>query len=214
MDLDKENRKETINSAVSLAVIVILFIMASYLAHNYQNDIEAVIGTNTAVGMAAFVLLFILSIVFTPISTIPLIPVGTMLWGITITTALSVIGWTIGAVIAFKLARRYGRPYVARLLSLKKIEKIEKLIPEENIFWTVFFFRAVTPFDGLSYILGLFTVIRFRTFFWATLLGLIPFCLTMSYLGSLPTSALIIGLILACAFCIAGIVRIKRKRQV
>jgi len=128
-----------------------------------------------------------------------------------VTTALSVVGWTIGAVIAFSLARRFGRPYVSKFLSLKKIEIVERLIPEGNLFLTIFFFRAVMPFDGLSYILGLFTKINFHTFFWATLLGLIPFCLVMSYLGSLPTVFLVVGLLLAGLFCIAGFIGLKRK---
>ncbi len=208
---DKHKRRDIFKDFFSLLLILVLFVFASYLVNVYQPEIEAVIGANSFWGMLLFMLLFILSVVFTPISTVPLIPIGALLWGVLITTVLSVFGWTIGAVIAFSLARRFGRPYVSKIISLRQIEKVEKYIPEENIFLTIFFFRAVSPFDGLSYILGLFTRVKFRTFFWATLLGLIPFCFVMSYLGSLPTMALIIGLILASLFCIAGVIGIKRK---
>ncbi len=205
------DRRETARDLVTAGVVLALFVLASYIAQTYQPAIEGIIGKNSFLGMFTFIFLFILSIVFTPVSTIPLIPLGVQLWGVFATTALSVLGWTIGAVIAFNLARRFGAPYVSRFLSLKKIERVERLIPERNIFWTLFFFRAVMPFDGLSYILGLFTRIRFVTFFWATLFGLIPFCFVMSYLGSLPPLFLAIGLLLASAFCIIGIVGLKRK---
>lgn len=204
---------KNIREIIALIAVLSLFVFVSYFAQNYQDSIESLIGRNSLIAMFAFVFLFILSVVFTPISTIPLIPLGAQLWGVFITTILSVVGWTLGAVIAFSLARKFGMPLVSRFLSLKKVEKVEKLIPRENVFWTIFFFRAVMPFDGLSYILGLFTKIEFRIFFWATLLGLIPFCFVISYLGSLPTLFLVIGLFLASLFCILGIIRLKRRHD-
>lgn len=209
----KQNKHDIITAIASLIVIAILFIFASYLFRNYQPNISNIISTASLLGMLLFILIFAASIVFVPISAMPLIPIGTHLWGIAVSTALSVIGWTIGAMIAFSLARKFGRPYVSKMISLEKIEKVEKIIPGKNIFWTIFFFRAVTPFDGLSYILGLFTEINPKIFFWATLFGLMPFCLATSYLGSLPPVFLVIGLILAGLFCIAGIIRINRKKK-
>jgi uncharacterized membrane protein YdjX (TVP38/TMEM64 family) len=209
--LAAESKKEAVSNVAALALIVGLFILAAYLAHDYQPDIEGIIGTSSGTGMAAFVFLFIISIVLTPVSTTPLVPVGAQLWGVITSTVLCTAGWTIGAVIAFSLARKFGKKYVARFISLKKVERIEGIIPEKNIFWTIFFFRAVSPFDGLSYALGLFTKVSFRTFFWATLFGLVPFCLAVSYLGSLPPVFLALGLALACVFCIAGMIGIKRS---
>lgn len=211
--LARQNKQEIITGIFSVIIIAALFILASYLFRNYQPSMENIISTKSVLGMLLFVLVFIISIIFVPISAMPLIPIGVHVWGIAISTALSVIGWTSGAMIAFYLARRFGRPFVAKMIPLQKMEKVERLIPEENIFLTIFFFRAVTPFDGLSYILGLFTRIKSLTFFLATLFGLIPFCLAVSYLGSLPTIFLIIGLMLAGLFCIAGIIGIKRRNS-
>ena len=195
----------------SLTVITILFVLTSDLFRNYEPDIERIVETRSLLGMVVFVFVFVLSIVFAPISAMPLIPIGTRLWGITICTALSVTGWTIGAMTAFAIARKFGRPYISKLISLGKIDEVESYIPDENIFWTIFFFRAVTPIDGLSYGLGLLTKVETKVFFWATVLGLIPFCLVISYLGSLPTAFLIIGLLIASLFFLVGIKRVKKK---
>lgn len=198
---------------ISTIIIAILFILSSYLFRNYQPDITTTIKAQSLTGMFVYILVFALSIVLVPISAIPLIPIGTKLWGITITTALSTIGWTMGAMIAFYLARKLGKKYVAKVIAIEKIEKFEKLIPEKNIFWTIFFFRTVTPFDGLSYILGLITKVSTKTFFWATFLGLIPFCLVISFLGSLPTTFLISGLILAGIFFTIGIYNKQKTKK-
>jgi uncharacterized membrane protein YdjX (TVP38/TMEM64 family) len=204
-------KKEILTISISTAVIAVFFILSALLFENYQPQIETVVGAKSLAGMMLYVFVFVLSVVFTPISSVPLIPVASRIWGVWATTALSVAGWTIGAMIAFYLARKFGRPHVARIISIKKIEKIEKLIPQKNIFLTIFFFRAVTPFDGLSYALGLITRVSPKTFFWSTFLGLIPFCLIMAYLGSLPAVFLILGLALAFLFLILGIYRIKRN---
>ena len=207
----KRDRRGITGGVVSLAAIALLFVLAAYLFDRYEPDIEQIVGGNSLVGMTLYVLVFIVSIVFAPISAMPLIPIGTRLWGVGLSAVLSVVGWTIGAMIAFDIARRFGRPYVSKLISLDKIEKVEKYMPEEHIFWTIFFFRAVTPVDGLSYALGLLTRVHPRVFFWATLLGLIPFCLAVSYLGSLPPVYLAAGLILAGVFCALGMIRVQRR---
>ena len=168
---------------------------------------------NKVLGVILYISIFIISIVLAPISVMPLIPFAARLWGLYAATALSVIGWTIGSMIAFYLARKFGKPYVSKIIPLKTLEKLEEYVPETNVFWSIFFFRAVTPIDGLSYVLGLVTTISFRTFSIATFFGLIPFCFVISFLGSLPLIFLIIGLILAFMFSIIGTKRMKKSAR-
>ena len=180
--------KEGIKLFLSAIFVAFLFILASYLFGNYEPNINQAISAGNVLGMFFFVLVFILSIVFAPLTAMPLIPIGTRLWGIPLAATLSVIGWTIGAMIAFKLARKLGRPLVKKVVPLGRIDKIEKMIPETNVFWTIFFLRAVTPFDGFSYVLGLLTRVKQKTFFLGTFFGLIPFCLVVSFYRVLLSS--------------------------
>jgi len=54
------------------------------------------------------------------------------------------------------------------------------------------------PVDILSYAVGLFTDIHAITYFWATLVGIVPFAFIFSYAGMFPwylqISAFIIGI--------------------
>lgn len=205
-------KTEITSLLISVFVIAGLFILASYYFSEYESNIEGTINENTFMGMFFYVFVFVISIVFAPISALPLIPIAVNLWDIWIATLLSTLGWTAGAMVAFGISRKFGRPYVEKILPIKKMEKLEKLVPEENIFLSILFFRMVLPFDGLSYILGLFTHIRWRTFFWATFLGLIPFCLVVAYIGSLPTMFLVAGAGLALIIFVVGVLRRNNRK--
>jgi uncharacterized membrane protein YdjX (TVP38/TMEM64 family) len=209
----ENDMKDKISILVSALLIIGLFVFMSWLFRVYQDEIQRMITINPITGVLIYIIVFILSIVFAPIGVLPLIPIAVQLWGVLAATILSTLGWTIGAMIAFFIARKLGKPYVRKIISLKQIEKIEKTIPEKNIFWSIFFLRTVTPFDGVSYVLGLITKVSAPTFFWATLLGLLPFCLVISFLGSLPIIVLIIGLILAVLLIFLGLYAHKIDRK-
>lgn len=183
-----------------------MFIAAAILFERFGSQIQESIA-GSYLGMLLYVAVFALSIVAVPVTAMPLIPLGARLWGVLPATALTTTGWTIGAMAAFFIARALGRPFVTKILPLQKIEKIERRIPEQNLFWIIFLLRAVTPFDGLSYVLGLATRVRTKTFFWATLLGLLPFSFAVSWLGSMPVGVMAAGLGAAGLISIVAVYR-------
>ena len=138
------------------------------------------------------------------ISAIPLFPIASALWGENITALLGVLGWTIGAVIAFVIARKYGVAIVGKMIPLKKLYKFEKKIPTGNLFFTVVFIRMVLPIDGLSYVLGLFSKMSLKSYTLATVIGLIPFCFVFAYLGAIPVYYQIIFLMIGLGVFLIG----------
>ncbi len=176
--------KDKLNAFLGIVLIVVLFIGSSYIAQHSLNSIN-LDETNNFIGMIIYTIIVILSIVIAPVSVMPLIPLASKLWGWPLAGLLSIIGWTIGAVIAFLLARKYGVPLVAKFIPMKKIYKLEKMIPENNLFLTIIFFRMVVPVDGLSYFLGLFSKISFKSYTLATIIGITPFAFVFAYAGGL-----------------------------
>jgi len=59
-------------------------------------------------------------------------------------------------------------------------------MPHQNLFWSVVLLRMALPVDVLSYGIGLFSKMSFSTYFWATLIGVVPFSFIYAYVGSLP----------------------------
>ena len=207
----KNSSKKIIRSALSLALIIVLFILVSVFVKKNIGFLETYVDSVGFFSMAVYIFLLALSIVFVPFSAIPLMPIAAELWGVPTAAMLVVFGWTIGSVIAFWLARRYGRYFVEKIISLKTIERAERLIPEEHIFLTIVFLTMVMPYDGLAYVLGLFTKIKMRTFFLATFAGLIPSAFVFSYLGTLPVIYQITGFLLAILILLFSILRAEKK---
>ncbi|MBI5004878.1 MAG: TVP38/TMEM64 family protein [Candidatus Lloydbacteria bacterium] len=172
---------------IGIAVLVIaLFIGASAAVQEYADffvNIPFALGME---GMIVYVAITIVAVVIAPVSTLPLLPVAVGLWGSLAAALLSVLGWTVGAVVAFFLARCFGRPVVHRFVDLHKVEQFEKALPEQHVFWSLVFLRMALPVDVLSYAVGLFTKIRFLTYFSSTLLGILPFAFIFSYAATLP----------------------------
>lgn len=195
---------------LNLLLVIFLFVFISYLVQNNIGNIEDYIVKGYS-GILLFIFIEIIATVVAPISAVPLLPIISETYGWFVAGLISIIGWTIGSVIAFLLARKYGSPLVKKLISLEKISKIEKKIPETNLFWSIVFLRMVLPVDILSYILGLFSRIKFNTYFWATLIGITPFAFILSYLGTLPLYYQISFFITGVLILILGYLLYKKR---
>src|SRR3989344_8313437 len=113
-------------------VIIVLFIFSSYIAVESKEFFEGFVD-NGIKGMTIYVFMIILEIVFAPVSILPLIPVATAIWGWFLSGVLVLIGWTIGSMIAFGIARK-GVHLFEKQYAFKKIRRVEEIIPEQNIF--------------------------------------------------------------------------------
>jgi len=166
-------------------LIVFLFVLLSYFVQTNLDFFKGLI-VNGITGMVIYVLLHVLATVVAPITVLPLIVIVVGLWGVWVAAFLTVLGWSIGAFIAFWLSRRFGVPIVKRFISLEDIYKFEEKVSIGNNFWSVLFLRMIVPVDVLSYALGLFSKIGFWSYALATVIGVMPFAFAFAYLGEVP----------------------------
>ncbi len=177
--------KKTLSGIMGVFSVVFFFVVASLVADKYDVQMQTFVQGGGMMGIFAYVFITIIAVVVAPISTLPLLPIASMAWGWFLAGLLSIIGWTIGSQIAFFLARHFGKPFLRRIVSLEKLEKFEKRIPEKNVFLTVVFLRMAVPVDILSYALGLFSRMGSVSYFFATLIGVTPFAFVFAYVGTL-----------------------------
>jgi uncharacterized membrane protein YdjX (TVP38/TMEM64 family) len=177
----------------ALFIVFTLFVLATYGAQRYHDALVGMVYLSGGAGMVLYVFITVMTVVIAPLSSFPLIPVATSLWGVGWTAVLSIVGWTTGSMIAFFLSRKYGIRLLEKFISLEKIEAVRRVIPSENIFWTVVLLRMSMPVDILSYALGLFSSLGWRKYLLATLVGVTPFAFLFAYAGTLPLRYQVIG---------------------
>lgn len=207
------NKKEFVHLWLPIFGIAGLFLAVSYFMQRYSGSLQEMIQANNATAVFVYLTTLIAAVVVVPlpINTMFIVPMASHVWGPVMAGILSVIGWTIGAMISFVLARRYGRPLVERFISLKKIEQIEKRIPTTNVFWSVVFLRIAFPVDVLSYALGLFTTMSKTKYFFATLLGISPFAFLLSYAETLPLVYQILVCLLVAVLFVSSYYFVKKE---
>ncbi|PIP61029.1 hypothetical protein COW99_06255 [Candidatus Roizmanbacteria bacterium CG22_combo_CG10-13_8_21_14_all_38_20] len=195
-------KKENILSIIELLCVIIFFVVATFFAQKYAIEIKNSIGGGIS-GILLYIAINIFAVILAPISTLPLIPIASGMWGWFWAGIFSIIGWVVGAQIAFYISRRFGKPLVKKFVSLDKIGKIEDKIPEKNIFWTVVLLRMIIPVDLLSYGLGLFSKIKSIPFLFSTIFGVMPFAFIFAYVGTLSIKIqIIIGIEIMAAILV------------
>src|SRR3990167_9757711 len=102
-----KKQKEVIKAGLAVGFIIALFILSSYTANLYIDELKDFAFSNYKTGVLVYIFIFTLSIVIAPISSLPLIPLASNVWGWQLAAIYSVVGWTIGDIIAFWLSRKY-----------------------------------------------------------------------------------------------------------
>ncbi len=195
--------RPSLGSVTPLLGIATLFLISAFIVQVNEQYFIDLIGTKGIVGIVIYVLLAITTTVIAPLSSVPLMPIASSVWGTLVTAIASIIGWWIGSLIAFYISRTYGRVVVERFVAAEKILALEKRVPVKNIFWSIVILRMAVPVDVLSYVLGLFSDIQWRTYAVASLLGIIPFAFIFAYIGTIPFVYQIIVVVISIVVVLA-----------
>ena len=138
---------------------------------------------NNVVGIMWYIAIFALITVLVPLTAMPMMVPGSVIFGPFFVSIYSIIGWVLGAIIAFAIARYLGKPFLSLFIKIEEIERYEKYLSNRVEFWGLVFLRMIMPVDMLSYAVGILSSISFRKYILATVLGITPFAFAFSYIG-------------------------------
>lgn len=180
-----------------------------------------VVQANQKTSALAFIAMLFLATVFAPLTVMPLVPVVAPVFGPFLTGVYSLIGWTLGAVVAFFISRKFGRPVVAHFADISALDRMAARIPERTHFFIMVLMRMSIPADVLSYALGLVKGIKFLPYLAATILGVAFFSFAFAYLGEaffesewfvlLSLGAVSVVLFSLCWFILLRHLRVTKK---
>lgn len=201
---------------MKLSHILFITIFGLVLYLGSRTDIIGYFGQfiqNDILGATLFILLFTFVIVIAPLTALPLVVPGSAIFGPFLTSIYSIIGWTLGAIVAFLIARHLGKPVLISFISLEKLEKYEKYFGDKIEFLGLVLLRMVLPVDILSYAVGLLSKISFKKYILATFIGISPFAFIFAYIGDTLVQKQYIAFIIfsAGALLLFGIVYVIYK---
>lgn len=204
----------------------ILLILALYYIQSnvYRFDIEEIktfVKSFGILGPLILIGLMMLTIVISPLTSIPFWLVGLALFGFWQTCLYVLISHTAGSAINFLIAQRWGRPIVSKLVgkkSMEKIDEVTKIIGLKMLF--IARLAGGASADYVSYAAGL-TSMEFKPYLVISVFGAIPMiCLNLYLLDKVLTiqPMLIVflapfGWLLALVFPLVVYKWPKKKRQ-
>lgn len=190
-----------ISRTATLVLFAAMFALAAHIAYTQSDAIAALVAGRSTAAYIAFIGLNAAAVIVAPLSTFPLIPLTAAAWGWPAASIALITGWTLGAAGAFLLARQFGRPLAARYISMRTADDIADLIAGPRPLLTVILLRMILPVEVLSYALGIFGSISFRTYIAATAVGIAPGAVIFSYASKFPPAyqLVVVGVIVMSA---------------
>jgi uncharacterized membrane protein YdjX (TVP38/TMEM64 family) len=187
---------------VGVAVSYALDFVVSRFVDLEAEDVKDWVSGFGALAPLVYIALLAATIIFSPLPSVPVDIAGGLAFGWALATVYTVIGGMIGATVNFYLARWLGRGFVARKIGRQAMGQIDTLA-ERTGFKFVFAARLLPlfNFDWVSYAAGL-TLISFRTYAVASVLGMLAPVIGITYVGDVllshpGRSALVFSLLVA-----------------
>ena len=147
------------------------------------DDVERWMEDLGAWGPIAYISFFAVSMVFAPIPTAPAPVAAAAVFGAALGFVYTLLGGTIGAVVSFYIARRWGRPLMERMMLAKTVVRIDRLADQLGV--RVLVLLRLFPLIGVDYVsyaAGL-TRIRIGLYILISVLGSVPTMLLISIVG-------------------------------
>ena len=158
-----------------LPVVVTILLFLLFISIGYLLPKDAVVNFVQSVGPfgpVVLVGLFWLANFFAPLSGSPFLFAGYYFYGsdtVWYATASSILA----SVTNFLVAKKWGRPLVAKLAGAEALEKADEFVGNKSM-WMIFVIRVISreAHDVISYAFGL-TPLKFRQYFPYSTLGLL-----------------------------------------
>jgi uncharacterized membrane protein YdjX (TVP38/TMEM64 family) len=166
-----------------LAIGLILTVGFSTQLKLDSGSFETLLHRSGVAAPVVFSLLMIVGILVSPIPTSPLTILSPKLFGIWGGLLITLVSATIGAALAFLIARKLGDRFFVRF---SRYQRFQSLVPRDVTAFAIFLLRLPPSptFDLVSYLAGL-TNLSLWQFLLATFLGMIPVTATLCLVGSI-----------------------------
>jgi uncharacterized membrane protein YdjX (TVP38/TMEM64 family) len=181
------------NRAYLILILIaafLVFIAYEYYGQHFRElrnpkNIKAIILSYGEYSLFAFLAMQIIQVVafFIPGEVMQI--AGGYIYGAFIGGILTLLGITLGSAIVYGISRRYGKPFIRKIISEKQLNFFDKLLRLGSVNYIVFLLYLIPgiPKDVLAYICGI-SDITFKNFMLYSTIGRIPGIFISTYFGA------------------------------
>lgn len=186
---------------LSLGGVVVILIITMVIIEHFGGSakLAELVARAGVWAPVVFILAKAMTYVVAPLSGGPVKIIAGTLFGFIPGVIYSTLGDLLGASINFWIARLFGQKAMRKLLSKKSYQKVDGFVAHIETWKTLLAARIILSsfYDFISYTAGL-SKLRYKTFFWVTLLGGIPGSMIAVGLGAslFANTKLFIGLVI------------------
>lgn len=196
-------------------VIAVLFAYSSALQNDFYkivNFFNGLVLENEPLALLVFVLLSLGAALISPLTNIPLVPFAVVIWGAVPTTALLLIGWLLGDVVAYGIGRQFGHRGISYFIGAERLDEWSHAVKKHTNFYRALFLRLILPAE-LGYAFGIIKY-PFRSYVIITFIAELPFAIVSTY----ASEAIIAGditkfVVLFGALCVLVFSAVKMLRR-
>lgn len=177
----KTHNPQTLTYVIGGILAVVVFVVLAQWSQQHAELIQSLTAQAGWLGVFSYIGIMMLSIVFAPLGTGFLLPVAANSYGPFLAAIYSIIGWTLGSVIAFWIAKTFQTKVFKHQVFTKRIQRYEQTIPKYQFYGLVILLRIALPVDLVSYALGFASTISYRAFLLTTIIGITPLTFMFTY---------------------------------
>ncbi|WPC39430.1 TVP38/TMEM64 family protein [Clostridium sp. JS66] len=176
-----KNIKKYVNMFVlAMIIMLVIFIIKVYMEGNFSSQaaFENYIRQFGVFAPVVLIVIQLLQVIFPVIPGVLGSIVGVALFGSLKSFIFNYIGITLGSIISFLLARKYGASFVKKIVTEEKYEKYIGKFQGGKGYAIILFFTLLVPLapdDIFCYLSGL-SKMSFKKFMWIIILGK-PWCI-------------------------------------
>lgn len=182
---DRSLQRKFFHFTLFLGCIFILGVLwLSYDDVLFETDsLKALVERAGFFGPLIFIGTVILEVVVAPIPGAVFPVIAGFLFGFWEGVLYSYIGNLLGTLAAFLLARAFGQPFIAKLISVNKLTRANTLLTKysRHLFWL--YAMPIFPLDIISFLLGV-SSLSFKKFAIIVSFSFIPNILLLNFFGT------------------------------
>lgn len=219
--MDKIDLREY-KSEIVLGILLIFFVFIGYeYFYEYRyliknpSKLKEIIMSYGEYGVLVFFFMqfFQVIVFFIPGEVVQI--AGGYIYGTVYGSIISLLGICAGGMASYFISRKYGKPFVYKIISKKQVKHFHKILKLGSVNYIVFLLYLIPgiPKDALAYICGI-SNINFKNFALYSTLGRIPGIVISAYFGSRiytknTTMLIIIGVTMTVLFLL-GVLKGER----